>query len=109
MAQALRTQRRHLESSTALWTLSALALAASGQRLNGFVAITHYPKPIEIMISLVTGVAFGNVILSLIYCLFIVRPVMVSPCSWHLSDHIAICLGNASHQTGRAYGTIEML
>ena len=30
MAQALRTQRRHLESSTALWTLSALALAACG-------------------------------------------------------------------------------
>ena len=28
MTQALRTQRRHLDSTTALWTLSALALAA---------------------------------------------------------------------------------
>ena len=30
MEQALRAQRRHLESTTALWTLSALALAACG-------------------------------------------------------------------------------
>ena len=33
MEQALRAQRRHLESTTALWTLSALALVMkSGAR-----------------------------------------------------------------------------